>query len=1054
MIRHDGVPHRFGGRIAILILVAATTCLGTRAFGGSLIDLGPGNFIDASSDGSVVLLVDAPNRYYAWTASGGRKPLSGMWMVKALSGDGRWVVGLSSATNGPARMRISDGFLQELPPLSSRQGIDWLYPFAVNSDGSVVSAQVTVPVDENDPNSSIIRKVVKWTNGGAPEDLSGGYFGSPVDISADGTILIGTWDFHIPGEYPHLSVARWSGSGPPEEVLPGCSEAYAVSDDGSVVLFTGWPMQTNGSIWYCDFSTPFTLYRLSPSGGLQPLLEEEDYPYYNHVNSMNPDGSLVLHDESLWSEKNGWGDSVEYLTSLGADLTDWSGVAVYRIADREGAVLAGTGGYVASGETHVWVFNADADGDGILDVWESPGGGIPMPDGSKYDLYALGARPNRKDIFVEVDAMQHPPFLRGFAPSEAAIAMVTSAFDTAPVPAPPLVQNGLPGIALHVFVDETDLLEGAYSSDDFTDLYAEKAFRFGFDSSSTSFPVLPPSFRHERDDPNWGNIKEAKRKVFRYCLFADQFPSLVSGRSEDKGNDFTVTLGGMPIPGGDDYEQAGTFMHELGHTLGLDHGGPDDPVNYKPNYYSVMNYAWEFPAPYSKSPFPAWSPRYSDGSRFRLDEHALSEPNGINGYYLISPFVPQPVPYRIPAGTTSSAYPGHGPCITNPSTEQDFNGCTDYAYFDMPVDWNNNGSTTEAPVPEPPPININSWDYYDPKPPIPDQVLDDHDDWNNLTYNFRESKYYKDGVQPDPGDVKEMTYQEIMFLKSMPSPTVCPAIVAMSPSYSPGFGYDYACSGDSTTFTVTASGTNLTYQWFNYPFTTPIPGQSGNTSAVTNAVADVYRRCTLSNVPNCGTVSADFYLAVANEAPTIVSQPHSVTAEFGAPVEFFPDVTPYSAADWTWTKDGVAAPDLDGALGIYLEHAATTDAGVYVATIRNGCGTVTTDPITLTVSSPAEVTGLRLYADNGMDWDPSTPGNSPETTWDVVRGLCSDLPVGGGTSEVCLERGRDRFGTYDWTIPTSGQCFWYLVRTRAPYGIGPYGWQSNGTPRLTDACAP
>ena len=38
---------------------------------------------------------------------------------------------------------------------------------------------------------------------------------------------------------------------------------------------------------------------------------------------------------------------------------------------------------------------------------------------------------------------------------------------------------------------------------------------------------------------------------------------------------------------------AGTFMHELGHNLGLRHGGFED-VNYKPNYLSVMNYAWQF----------------------------------------------------------------------------------------------------------------------------------------------------------------------------------------------------------------------------------------------------------------------------------------------------------------------------------------------------------------------------------------------------------------------------------------------------------------------------
>ena len=38
---------------------------------------------------------------------------------------------------------------------------------------------------------------------------------------------------------------------------------------------------------------------------------------------------------------------------------------------------------------------------------------------------------------------------------------------------------------------------------------------------------------------------------------------------------------------------AGTFMHELGHCLGLDHGGGDG-TNNKPNYVSVMNYLWQF----------------------------------------------------------------------------------------------------------------------------------------------------------------------------------------------------------------------------------------------------------------------------------------------------------------------------------------------------------------------------------------------------------------------------------------------------------------------------
>jgi hypothetical protein len=107
-----------------------------------------------------------------------------------------------------------------------------------------------------------------------------------------------------------------------------------------------------------------------------------------------------------------------------------------------------------------------------------------------------------------------------------------------------------------------------------------------------------------------------------------------SGFSEIDGNDLVVSLGPGINDFGDDQvvrETAGAVMHELGHNLGLDHGGPADRPctgamacpggrscldtgdgqghvchevteggivarerNYKPNYLSVMNYRYQY----------------------------------------------------------------------------------------------------------------------------------------------------------------------------------------------------------------------------------------------------------------------------------------------------------------------------------------------------------------------------------------------------------------------------------------------------------------------------
>lgn len=95
-----------------------------------------------------------------------------------------------------------------------------------------------------------------------------------------------------------------------------------------------------------------------------------------------------------------------------------------------------------------------------------------------------------------------------------------------------------------------------------------------------------------------------------YTQSTDPWLSVASGRihttsgvSDIGGGDSLVTLGLWGATGKTDPVEAGTFMHELGHSLGLTHGGLyyDTPGSYvptlepncKPNYQSVMSYQFQ-----------------------------------------------------------------------------------------------------------------------------------------------------------------------------------------------------------------------------------------------------------------------------------------------------------------------------------------------------------------------------------------------------------------------------------------------------------------------------
>jgi hypothetical protein len=341
-----------------------------------------------------------------------------------------------------------------------------------------------------------------------------------------------------------------------------------------------------------------------------------------------------------------------------------------------------------------------------------------------------------KDIYVEIDYMTYNE------PLTSAIHDVVAAFAASPVPNPGGDGIGFDeagyGIQLHVIVDNEipQVTMLPFNTIDPNGIPNDGDETLGFhDTKNVWFGTDDEIGRMPNGNLDGtvcsgcaGSPEEVltlKRQAYHWGLFAQEQKDNPgsSGFGEVKGNDFLVSLGSFAGGTGDRDEQAATFMHEIGHNLGLHHGGHATATfNCKPHLFSVMNYAYQFEDWVGDRPLD-----YSRQTNSLIYTTALSEEDGYPATYWPDQFDNNgqllKIVYGV-GGVPTSSYTG--PLI-------DWNGVDGISL---------NPITVNAPIANIPDIAGCDNGYSGP--------IASKSQWPELVYDFRSGSVFASGASQVP----------------------------------------------------------------------------------------------------------------------------------------------------------------------------------------------------------------------------------------------------------------------------------------------------------------
>ncbi len=225
------------------------------------------------------------------------------------------------------------------------------------------------------------------------------------------------------------------------------------------------------------------------------------------------------------------------------------------------------------------------------------------------------------------------------------------------------------------------------------------------------------------------------------------------------------------------------------------------------------------------------------------------------------------------------------------------------------------------------------------------------------------------------------------------------------------------CTGTNVTFSVTASGSGITYQWRKNGVN--IPGATGSTYTLNNITTADAGNYIVVVTGTCGTVNSNAAVLTVNTAPAITAQPVSLVQCTGTNATFTVTATG-TGLTYQWQKNGSNIAGATGA-GYTITNIATTDAGSYRVVVTGTCGNITSNAATLTVNTPPAITaqpvGVTQCTGTGVTFSVTATGAGLTYQW---RKNGTNIAGATGSTYTIASIATGDAGNYDVVI--TGTC--------------------------------